>query len=344
MKILYALPATGYGHISRAAVLLPELQAFGEVDVLVSGTQSNHLFSLKPKYRLKGISLYYSKGSVDYWNTWNHLSLFRMMKDIVELRVQDYDMVISDFEPVSYWACRCRGIKFLHWGHQASFYYDILPADVSFNRLDKLILTRYVYSDLSLGIQFRSHYPYITPPVISESIMQGEKLQLDLITVYLPQYTLRELITLFQGLRGVSINLFHPSISGKAQIGNINLFPVDRNSFDESLRFCRLCICSAGFETPSEILTMGKKLIVLPIRNHLEQKLNAMALRQLGVAIFEERHQLTHEIIFEMLEASSEQTKLEYKSPAQHVLYAMNYWKRCMDLDNDGFVAGIGGL
>lgn len=344
MKILYALPATGYGHISRASVLLPELQAYGEVDILVSGTQSNQLFSLKPKYRLKGISLFYSKGSVDYLSTWNQLSLFRMIKDITGLRVHDYDMVISDFEPVSYWACRLRGIKFLHWGHQASFYYDIIPAQVSCNRLDRLILTRYVISDLSLGIQFRPHYPHITPPVISESIMRGEKLQLDLITAYLPQFTLRELITLFQGFKGVNINLFHPSISGKAQLDNIYLFPVDRNSFDESLRFCRLCICSAGFETPSEILTLGKKLIVLPVKNHLEQKMNAIALKQLGVTVFEELHQLTHEIIYETLESESEQVQLEYKSPAEHVLYAMNYWKRCMDMRRDGLVPGLDGL
>ena len=287
MKILYALPATGYGHISRAATLLPELNTYGEVDILVSGTQSSQLFSLKPKYRFKGISLYYSKGTLDYLMTWKHLSLFRMTKDVINLPVQQYDLVISDFEPITYWACRLKGIRFLHWGHQASFHYDLIPAHVSCTHLDRLILTRYVDSDMSLGIQFTPHYPHITPPVIRESTMVGEKLQLDLISIYLPQFSLRELMDHFRELKGIHINLFHPSISCIAQIDNINLFPVDRNTFDESLRFCRLCICSAGFETPSEILTMGKRLIVLPIKNHLEQKLNAIALKHLGVSLLE---------------------------------------------------------
>ncbi|NDB36263.1 MAG: glycosyl transferase, partial [Flavobacteriia bacterium] len=40
MKILYAIQGTGNGHISRAIALVPEFQKLVEVDVLISGTQS----------------------------------------------------------------------------------------------------------------------------------------------------------------------------------------------------------------------------------------------------------------------------------------------------------------
>lgn len=41
MKILYAIQATGNGHISRANELIPHLKSLGEIDILLSGTQAN---------------------------------------------------------------------------------------------------------------------------------------------------------------------------------------------------------------------------------------------------------------------------------------------------------------
>jgi len=38
MKILYAVQATGNGHISRATQLLPYMEKYGEVDVFLSAT------------------------------------------------------------------------------------------------------------------------------------------------------------------------------------------------------------------------------------------------------------------------------------------------------------------
>ena len=39
MKILFAIQGTGNGHISRAREIVPLLQQYGEVDLLVSGTE-----------------------------------------------------------------------------------------------------------------------------------------------------------------------------------------------------------------------------------------------------------------------------------------------------------------
>ena len=39
MKILYAIQGTGNGHVSRAYEVVPELQKYGKVDLLLSGNQ-----------------------------------------------------------------------------------------------------------------------------------------------------------------------------------------------------------------------------------------------------------------------------------------------------------------
>ena len=45
MKILYAIQGTGNGHLSRAHDILPELQKYGNVDIIISGTDSERKFN-----------------------------------------------------------------------------------------------------------------------------------------------------------------------------------------------------------------------------------------------------------------------------------------------------------
>src|ERR1700734_409394 len=56
MKILYAIQGTGNGHISRAREIVPLLQQYGELDLLVSGTEAEVSLSQPLKYRFHGFS------------------------------------------------------------------------------------------------------------------------------------------------------------------------------------------------------------------------------------------------------------------------------------------------
>lgn len=46
-------------------------------------------------------------------------------------------------------------------------------------------------------------------------------------------------------------------------------------------------LCGAGFETPSEALYLGKKLLVIPMKSQYEQHLNAESLKEIGVPVLE---------------------------------------------------------
>ena len=61
MKLLYAIQATGNGHISRAKELIPLLQKHVEVDVLLSGTSADIELGLPVRYRFKGLSFVFGK-------------------------------------------------------------------------------------------------------------------------------------------------------------------------------------------------------------------------------------------------------------------------------------------
>ena len=48
---------------------------------------------------------------------------------------------------------------------------------------------------------------------------------------------------------------------------------------------CEGILCNAGFETPSEALHLGKKLMVIPMKRQYEQECNAEALKRLGISV-----------------------------------------------------------
>ena len=81
-EILYALPATGNGHISRAIELYPILLQYGEVDFLVSGCNSHLAFPFPIKYKSKGISLFYNThGAIDYYRFLQNIQVSKLLTD-----------------------------------------------------------------------------------------------------------------------------------------------------------------------------------------------------------------------------------------------------------------------
>src|SRR5580704_9442643 len=122
MKIFYAVQATGNGHISRAMEILPHLKKYGNVDLFLSGANSTLAIDMPVKYRSKGVCFFYnSSGSLAYWETVKKFAPARVMREVIDLPVQKYDLVINDFECITSLACAFKKIPSVNFGHQASF-------------------------------------------------------------------------------------------------------------------------------------------------------------------------------------------------------------------------------
>ncbi|WP_370526609.1 glycosyltransferase family protein [Pedobacter sp. HDW13] len=151
MKILYAIQGTGNGHISRAREIIPLLQKYGELDILVSGTQADVKLSQPVKYQLHGFSFIFGKkGGVDHYKTWLNMNLFRFRKDMKQLPLKDYNLIVNDFEPVSAWACKLQGIECVSLSHQAAFKSKKVPRPKTLD-WGKLILSRYAPPNIILA-------------------------------------------------------------------------------------------------------------------------------------------------------------------------------------------------
>jgi uncharacterized protein (TIGR00661 family) len=286
MKILYAIQGTGNGHICRAAELIPEFEKYGEVDVLVSGTEYHLTLPWKIKYQLHGLTLVLGNhGGIDYVRTFAKNQLRRFIKEVQSLPVQDYDLVISDFEPVSAWACYMQHKDCYGIGNQFALQQRGVPLPQKRDLVGKFILNSYAPVSITYGMHFKRYNPNIRTPIIRRSVRLAEPSNSGHYTVYLCQNDETSISLVLQAFPDIRWEVFSKQCKTVYTRGNIKFFPIEESTFLESLKTCEGIICGAGFGTTSEALFLGKKLCVIPTKNQLEQKCNAVALEEMGATV-----------------------------------------------------------
>jgi len=286
MKILYAVQGTGNGHLSRAIDIIPCLQKHGEVDILVSGIQGDLKLPFKVTYELRGLSFIFGKkGGVDLWKTFAKTNTRKLVKSIRELPVEKYDLVINDFEPVSAWACSLKNKPCIGLSHQAAVLDPRYPLPKSSDRTGRFILKHYAPVDAKYGFHFNGDGKSIFTPVIRQQVRDHEVTNGVHYTVYLPSYDDKTLIKRLSEFKDVKWHVFSKHNKKELVHKNIIIQPINNQQFTASMAASAGVLCGAGFETPAEALFLGKKLLVIPMKNQYEQQLNAAALDQMGVAV-----------------------------------------------------------
>lgn len=288
MKILYSVQATGNGHIARAGEILPYLQQYGEVDVFLSGSNSHLPVELPVKYRSKGVSLFYgNRGRLDYKKIYREFSFLRMWKEAKALPVEEYDIVLNDFESITSLSCRIKGVPSVNFGHQASFHSKNTPLSPKRDWLGQTILRNYCTATAYVGLHFERYDDFIFNPIIKQDILNATPTDEGHITVYLSHYSDEVVAAQLKKVAGVNFHVFSKKVKTVTVDGNITFVPISGDAFNQSMIHCHGMITGAGFETPAEALYMGKKLMCLPIKGQYEQLCNAAALRRFNVPVID---------------------------------------------------------
>ena len=195
MKILYAIQGTGNGHLSRSMDIVPLLQKMGKVDVLVSGTQGDLKLPFPVKYSLHGFGFVFGKsGGVDLWKSFFKSRFRKFIKEINELPVDEYDVVINDFEPVSAWACYLKNKPCIGLSHQAAVLHELAPKPDDTDTIGRLILKNYAPVTANYGFHFSAFGDKIFTPVIRQQVREQVIANKGHYTVYLPAYDDKRLI------------------------------------------------------------------------------------------------------------------------------------------------------
>ena len=286
MKILYAIQGTGNGHLARAEDLIPILKEYGDLDLFVSGAQVDIVLPYPIKYRSRGLSFYFGKrGGIDFIKTFSKNSTIALWKETREFPVEQYDLVINDFEFISAWACRRKGVPCIALSHQSALLSPKVPKPGFFDPVGSLLLKHYAPADGHVAFHFDRYDDFIYPPIIRSEIRNVTPRDEGHITVYLPAYDDKTLVTLFSEIKGARWHIFSKHSDKSYQAGGISVFPVDKSEFAKSMVNSTAVFCGAGFETPAEALFLNKKLMVIPMKSQYEQHFNAAAAASLGVPV-----------------------------------------------------------
>lgn len=286
MKILFAIQGTGNGHLSRAGEIIPHLLNHGDVDVLVSGTQSDVTLPYLIKYKRKGISFTFGKsGGIDMVDSIIKLRPFQFFKDIRLCPVENYDLVINDFEPISAWACWLKGLPCFGLSHQASFLSNKTPRIEKENRIPNFILKHFAPVTDKIGFHFQAYDDFIQTPVIRSQIRKNGLSNKGHITVYLPAYSDEFIVKHLNSIPDMEWHVFSKHGKRAYYLNNVSVQPIHNNAFVESLCSSDGLITNGGFESPAEAMYLHKKIMVIPMNNQYEQLCNAKALKLMGARV-----------------------------------------------------------
>tara|TARA_B100001113_G_scaffold337956_1_gene319666 strand:- start:14 stop:988 length:975 start_codon:yes stop_codon:yes gene_type:complete len=283
-KILYALNGTGSGHITRARQLIPYLRKKYDVDILISGKNNIIDSNLNIKYNFKGFTFIINKnGRVSYLKSLFGNNLFRFIIDLFRLDVNQYDLIISDFEPISAWASKIKGKSSLQLSHQSSLFSKKSPRPKNIDRLAEFFIKWYSPCDRYIGFHFKNYDSNIYGPLLRDKIINAIPKINDYYVVYLWNYSSEYIVSVLSQLQDYKFKVFDSQVNKKYTIENCEIIPTGDDIFFNAILNCKGVICGAGFELPAEVLYLKKKLYVIPIGNQYEQKCNAQALIEMGV-------------------------------------------------------------
>jgi uncharacterized protein (TIGR00661 family) len=286
VKLLYAIQGTGNGHIARAREIIPFLQKQHEVDILISGTQSDIDLPFAVTYRFKGLSFVFGKkGGVDIYKTYKKGNLRELFREVNALDVQQYDLVLNDFEPVSAWACRLNHTACISVSHQAAVLNKNAPQPKRTDYFGKAVLKKYAPTTSQYGFHFQAYDKNIFTPVIRKEIRDCMIENQGHYTVYLPAYDDERILSVLKECGSTSWEVFSKHNKKTIREKNIVIRPIENDAFIKSMASAEGVLCGAGFETPAEALYLGKKLMVIPMKTQFEQQCNAAALKKMGVPV-----------------------------------------------------------
>jgi uncharacterized protein (TIGR00661 family) len=281
MNILLGVQTTGNGHIVRSSALLKALRERGHaVRCLLSGPSTEGRWNVEqfqPFQVCSGLTFTSRAGKIDYVRTALDNKPVSFLRDVSALAWRDLDLVISDYEPVTAWMARRRGLPSIGIGHLYAFVHDVPKAGAG---IWHQLTNGFAPVQYPMGSHWHHFDQTILPPTVADDVHDLPITEAEHVLVYLPFEDQAAVIALLQQFPDQRFRVYSGTETAGEQ-GNVTLCRIGRKTFIEDLASSRGVICNAGFSLVSEALHLGKKVLVKPLTGQVEQESNALALEQL---------------------------------------------------------------
>ena len=198
---------------------------------------------------------------------------------MISLDLSPYDLVITDFEPITAWAAKLRNKPCMGIGHQYAFGSATPLGGDSF--ISRLILKNFAPATKSIGLHWSDYDDNILPPIIDTQLRASKKKEH--IIVYLPFEDQQSVISLLNEVDEYEFIFYSPDYE-EGEYANVTVYKTNYLGFKRDLSAASGVICNSGFELISECLHLGLPILTKALGGQMEQHSNALALRQLSYA------------------------------------------------------------
>ncbi|MGE4286079.1 MAG: glycosyltransferase family protein [Phycisphaerae bacterium] len=305
-RILYGVAGEGFGHSSRTHITGKMLKEAGHSVLFAASNKSlEYLGRYFPEdmCRIHGLTFHYENATVNlpktfFFNFAQLPELLRVNYEAYEYAFRKFapDVVITDFDPfTSYWAYKnnvpCISIDHEHLVSKYSFE---RPEVGLFERLMSEAVTHVYHKSIDAYIVLNffnasalAPNAFLAPPVMRDEVLEHSIRDGEHIIFYATtESCLDEFLPLFKQFPQQQFVLYGFGKEGPE--ANCVFKHSDTNAFLEDLASCKGVIASGGFSLISECLYYGKRMLVKPIQNQVEQMINAYHLQRIGAGFYAE--------------------------------------------------------
>ena len=254
------------------------------MDVLVSGLDHDIRAPFPIKYSYQGYGFFFGKkGGIDWLKTLRKNKIIHFLREIRYAPIDHYDLIINDFEPVTAWAAKRKGIPIIGIGNQHSLLSPHSPKAKIWAPLSKAVIRHYAPTPHWLGFHFQAYEERIFTPTVRQEVSRIQVRNMEHISVYLPAYSAEAMAQILHQFPEQKWEVFIKGTRKETQNKNILFKPISAQAFLQSMANSSGVLTGGGFATPAEALYLGKKLMLIPMKGQYEQQCNAQALEEMGV-------------------------------------------------------------
>ncbi|MXW64968.1 MAG: hypothetical protein F4Y00_05455 [Bacteroidetes bacterium SB0662_bin_6] len=319
MKILFIVQGEGRGHLTQALALQTMLCGAGHelVGVLAGNVRNREIpevFAQRINVPIRrfgspGFSIGKEQRAINSLDTLienvERIPAFKRSLKILDhtIKTVQPDLVLTFYEPMAgvYQAFYRPNVPFVAVGHQYMFDHPVYefapgrPVDRSAMRLFTRLTGFRATWKLALSLYPAEDLPdarlSVIPPLLREEALtlQNNRVQEDFFLIYLLNRGYAEQV--------IEWHEKHPTQRLECFWDNPEVD--DIVEYSETLRFNRLhdtrflelmsrcsgLVCTAGFESVSEALFLGKPVLAVPVEGHYEQLCNAFEIEKMGCGI-----------------------------------------------------------
>lgn len=300
MRIAYGVHGYSRGHATRALAVLPDLVRHYQVKVYAGGDAYDTLAGRFDVERIPTMRYCYRDGRRSTWRTLCHsfplfLELLTAGPSVRALRQRLLefapDVVISDAESWTHMVARTLGIPRIGFDHFGMMVHCKLS--LSLQDWFESLVDRGVYRVLTgrpdrvmvssfYQLEPRTKSVEIIPPLLRDEVHRVAPSTGDHLLVYLNQGNVQLRPSLLRALAGSGRPVRCYGTGRRGRAGPVDYRPPSDEGFLRDLASCKAVVSTAGNQLVGEALRFGKPLLVMPERT-VEQRLNARAVRQLGI-------------------------------------------------------------